>query len=200
MDRRQFCTAGATALSLGAAGAMSLPIGRGLAAVPPYSAATAVYKVVFDERHELGRSFGAAAARRGVRTGAINGDVTALWLHDLRSHWARGGGAVAGLTTMPALFSLEQMAKDHWLPVTVRILHRADAGYVAAHRLTAASSNWPRLAAALADGAAWPERVAEALIALAPAGGERRTGVFACTQATRFAAPEPGLVSWVIGA
>lgn len=193
MDRRQFCTAGAAALSLGSAGAMSLSISRAAAASP-------LYKAVFDERYAASRAFGAAAARQGVRTAAINGDVTALWLRDLKSHWARGGGAVAGLTTMPALFSLEEMAKDHWLSVTVRAEHRAAAGFVAVHRLSVAAPNWPRLADALADGRAWPERLAEALTARAPAVGERRTGVLACAEPVRFAAPEPGLVSWVIGA
>ncbi len=193
MDRRQFCTAGAAALSLGAGGALSLAIERRAAATP-------LYKAVFDERHAASRAFGAAAARKGVRTAAINGDVTALWLHDLRSHWARGGGAVAGLTTMPALFSLEQMAKDHWLSVTVRAEHRAPAGFVALHRLTAAAPNWPQLAAALAEPQAWSERFAEALTALTPVQGAWRTGILACAQPGGFAAPAPGLVSWVIGA
>jgi hypothetical protein len=117
MDRRQFCTAGAALLAVGAAAAPA-----GSTALPKDAAFA---RAIFDSRFAASRAFARAAQRRGVAVMAIRGDVTALWQRDLKGYWARGGGAVAGLTTQTSLLCLEQMARDHWRQVCSRQV-RAD--------------------------------------------------------------------------
>jgi hypothetical protein len=108
MDRREFCLAGAV-MATGFAAAWSLP------------ASPLIFDaVVFDSRFPIACSFGAAACRSGQKTLAIQGDVTALWLDDLRLRWAAGARPIAGMTTERSLFCLQQLAKDHWLRVTSR--------------------------------------------------------------------------------
>jgi hypothetical protein len=108
MDRREFCLAGAVmATSFAAAwGVPASPILLDL--------------VIFDSRFPIACNRGAAACRKGLKTLAIRGDVTALWRDELRVRWEAGGGAIAGMTTERSFFCLEQLAKDHWLRVVTR--------------------------------------------------------------------------------
>jgi hypothetical protein len=41
----------------------------------------------------------------------IDGDVTSLWWTTLRPLWASGGARIAGITSAPSLFCLEQLAR-----------------------------------------------------------------------------------------
>lgn len=82
-----------------------------------------IYKIIFDDRFAAARAFASTAARKGIRTAVIRGDVTALWLDDLRSHWESGGVAVAGMTTQRSLLCLEQLAQDTWRRVTSRVAY-----------------------------------------------------------------------------
>ncbi len=109
--------------------------------------------VLFDSRYGASRAFGAAAARSGHATAALRGDVTGLWLSHLDPHWAGGGGAVAGMTTAASLFCLEQMAKDHWLRVVVRIDHRRSSSIGAGPAATAADPAVIRACLALSRAA-----------------------------------------------
>jgi|HubBroStandDraft_1064217.scaffolds.fasta_scaffold00249_38 hypothetical protein len=111
MDRRKFCILSA-AVAAGLAAETALP-----------SAAIPLYKVIFDSRFAASRAFAMAAVSAGRATAGIRGDVTALWVDDLRLRWARDGGAIAGMTTLRSLFCLEQLAKDHWMRVIVRAEH-----------------------------------------------------------------------------
>lgn len=52
-----------------------------------------LYKAIFDTRFGASQAFGAASARMGARTVGIEGDVTALWFHELGPHWSAGGAA-----------------------------------------------------------------------------------------------------------
>jgi hypothetical protein len=83
-----------------------------------------LYKVVFDTRYAAARAFAANTASRGIRATGIEGDVTALWVHDLKAHWAAGGCAVAGMTTERSLLCLEQLAHDTWQRVLARVQYR----------------------------------------------------------------------------
>ena len=78
-------------------------------------------RVVYDSRFAQSRLFGAVNAGAGYRTAGFRGDITALWFKDLGPAWAAGGGAVAGMTTEPRSFCLEQLAKDHWKRVVLRV-------------------------------------------------------------------------------
>jgi hypothetical protein len=108
MDRREFCLAGAVM-------ATSFAAAWSLAASPIILDA-----VIFDARFPIACNFGAAACRKGQKTLAIHGDVTALWRDELRVRWAAGAAAIAGMTTERSLFCLEQLAKDHWRRVVAR--------------------------------------------------------------------------------
>jgi hypothetical protein len=80
-----------------------------------------IYKVIFDDRFSAARTFGSAAERNGRPTAIIRGDITALWLDDLKAHWESGGAAIAGMTTARTLLCLEQLAHDTWRRVLVRV-------------------------------------------------------------------------------
>jgi hypothetical protein len=108
MDRREFCLAGAVM-------ATGFPVAWGLAASPIH-----LDLLIFDSRFSIACNFGAAACRRGQKTLAIRGDVTALWRDDLRVRWAAGAATIGGMTTERSLFCLEQLAKDYWLRVKSR--------------------------------------------------------------------------------
>jgi hypothetical protein len=108
MDRREFCLAGAVV-------AAGFPVAWGLPASP-----IPLDVVIFDSRFSIACNFGAAARRKGQKTLAIQGDVTALWRDDLRLRWAAGAATIGGMTTARSLFCLEQLAKDHWLRVRSR--------------------------------------------------------------------------------
>lgn len=107
---------------------MALTSSGGLAAgadVVPIPTSLSVYKVIFDDQFSAARAFGASAERNGLRTAVIRGDITALWLNDLKGHWQSGGAAIAGMTTPRALLCLEQLAHDTWRRVLERVEYPA---------------------------------------------------------------------------
>ena len=158
MDRRRFClSSAAAAISLGVGGSSASaapmpPAADGFADGNPI----ALDAILFDSRFPSSRAFGAAAKSVGRATTALQGDVTGLWRHHLRPHWARGG-AIAGMTTASSLFCLEQLAKDHWMRVVVRVEHRGSPPGSLAHRVTAAEPMLSRTCAALANARDWPD-------------------------------------------
>jgi hypothetical protein len=110
--------------------------------------------ILFDSRFASSRAFGAAAKSAGWETTALQGDVTGVWRHHLRPHWA-GGRAIAGMTTASSLFCLEQLAKDHWMRVVVRVEHRGSPPGTLAHRVTAAQPMLSRTCDALMNARDW---------------------------------------------
>jgi hypothetical protein len=121
MHRRQFCVSGAV-FAAGLAEARTFPAAMG--PVGPPSVRAALYKIIFDTRYAASRAFGLAAADAGRMTAAIAGDVTALWSDDLRPQWYASRAAIAGMTTVPSFFCLQQLAKDHWMRAVVVADHR----------------------------------------------------------------------------
>jgi hypothetical protein len=103
------------------AGALvKMPVsGRNLS---PGQAHVAFHRAVFDERFAECRGFAAELRSAGVFTSAIRGDVAGLWYHDLRLHLSESRLPFAGLTDRPALFCLEELARD----VGMRVIFRAD--------------------------------------------------------------------------
>src|SRR5450631_90245 len=118
MDRRKFCVSSAAFAAATAAGLHFRTAIDEIGDSPPESRVT-LYKVIFDARFPASRAFGMAAAGVGRTTAAIRGDVTSLWFGDLRLQWADSRGAIAGMTTQPSFFCLQQLAKDHWMRVLV---------------------------------------------------------------------------------
>lgn len=159
------------------------------------------YPLIFDRRFPAARLFGAEAARHGLATTGFDGDVTALWFHDLGPRWAAARAPVAGITTPEALFCLEQLARDAWMRVTVRVEHAGAGARTCGHRVTGPASDVTRICAALEAGADWPARMALALSTASPrgAGGTvpRKIDVAGGLPAAGRAAR---LVSWLIAA
>jgi hypothetical protein len=152
MDRRTFCVTGVAALSGAAAG---------LACLPAMSAPDIpIYKIIHDRRFGAAREFGRAAGGAPSRAGtvAIDGDITGLWLHDLRLHWSAGGGAIAGMTSARSAFCLEQLARDHWRRALIRIEHSNLDPTTVTHRITAPEPMMGRMQSVLAAGD-WPSRL-----------------------------------------
>jgi hypothetical protein len=122
IDRRDFCGMSAAAAALVLSSFGELAIAGDVVAIPT---SLQIYKVIFDEQFSAARAFGSAAARNGMRTAVIRGDITALWLDDLKAHWEADGAAVAGMTTPRTLLCLEQLAHDTWRRVLRRVEYPA---------------------------------------------------------------------------
>jgi hypothetical protein len=82
----------------------------------------AFHRAVFDERFAECQAFAAELDSAGVFLSAIRGDVARLWYDDLRAHLRETRLPAAGLTDRPALFCLEELARD----VGMRVIFRAD--------------------------------------------------------------------------
>lgn len=127
MNRREFVWAGATAA---ATLACALPPLRATAAAGlVFPAGTApLFAVIFDRRFTAAQGFARAAAWQGHRVFGYDGDLTAVWRHEIEPRWSQRAGALAGMSTPPALLCLEQLAAQHWLRVRTRTGHRAGPG------------------------------------------------------------------------
>jgi hypothetical protein len=193
MDRRTFCLGSAAA-------AVCCQADRAFAAANP-GAAIALDYVLFDSRYAECRLFAAAAIRSGHETVAFEGDITSLWYDALRPQWAGGGGAIAGMSTPSSLFCLEQLAKDHWRRVLIRIEHRPSGAGNPSHRVTASEPMLTRTCAALDRHQAWTPQVMSLLAACERAKDRARvTRVVPGADAGSLAAAATDLVSWVIAA
>jgi hypothetical protein len=111
-NRRQFLQAGISALLLP-------PLSRrSLAPRVPKS----FDQVVFDQRYLKARNFAEKARQAGLECAAIEGDVTALYFHNLALRWSRGPSTIAGLSTIASLFCLDLLARDRGM----RLVYCAD--------------------------------------------------------------------------
>ena len=173
-----------------------------LASIPEASAAVRAprpYKVVFDTRFEACRAFAAGAARLGCPIRPIAGDVTALWFNELQPSWARGEGAVVGITNHKSLFCLEQLAWDDWMRVRARIEHRSAPDGTVRHRLFMPRPALQAATMALAGDEKWSERLAVPLVnAVSADTRERPAEGIAVTRGAAHFDSHLSLVSWVI--
>jgi hypothetical protein len=124
IDRRDFCGLSAAAAALALTSFGDLAVAGEMVAIPT---GLPIYKVIFDDRFAAARAFGSSAVRNGMRAAVIRGDVTALWLDDLKAHWESGGAAIAGMTTTRTLLCLEQLAHDTWRRVLRCVEYRTAA-------------------------------------------------------------------------
>jgi hypothetical protein len=190
MDRRTFCLSSAAVVAC-------CRTGRTFG-LPSPGVPIVLDRVLFDSRYAECRSFAAAARRCGHETAALEGDVTRLWYDTLCPRWAAGGGAIAGMTAHSSLFCLEQLAKDHWMRVVIRIEHRSG---IPSHRITASDSMLTRSCAALDARPAWPGQVASLLTACGRAKDQPHSiRVIPRLDADAPASRSVNLVSWVIAA
>ena len=200
MNRRKFCVSSiATAISGAAVGLACLPAAGQTAALPAASRSIVrLYKFVYDRRFSAALAFGAAAGHAKAIAGvvAIDGDITELWSQDLRIRWSAGSGAIAGMATARTLFCLEQLAKDHWMRVAIRVEHMISEGREIAHRLTASEPMMAQMGPALA-AEDWPVKMPAALAACRNADGAPRL-TRAIGSTCRLAMSDETLVSFLI--
>lgn len=194
-NRREFLQAGLTALAMPIAARAAFS--PGVTALAGEPAATALYKVVFDERFAVCRAFAGEAKRLGAPIHGIKGDITELWYHDLYARWKQGPAAIAGLTAHGALFCLERLAWDQ----RMRVVFRGEHTYGSEGRLEHVLSAPPgvlRQAAGLGeDGPYWTSRIAN-LLARFPANASRAETMNVATPLAKRADDPDHLVSWVI--
>jgi hypothetical protein len=115
VNRRSVLKIGATTLT----GALvNVPVVSRTAA----HAHSAFERVVFDDRFAESQTFAKELENAGAAISAVRGDVAELWYKDLRVHLTKKRAPLAGLTDRPALFCLEELARD----VGMRVIFRAD--------------------------------------------------------------------------
>ena len=85
---------------------------------------SSLYKVVYDERFELAKSFASRAGDYGARLHAINGDITELWFGDLYKRWRKAPVFLAGITLESSAVQLGYFARDqrHVLRYMTRVV------------------------------------------------------------------------------
>ncbi len=77
-------------------------------------------RIFYDKRFSQARTLAGRLAAQYSGGGAltpINGDVTALWVNELRIAAARGPLALSGVTTESFYFCLQTLLQPHGLPV-----------------------------------------------------------------------------------
>jgi hypothetical protein len=121
VNRRTVLKVGATSLS---GALLNLPVLRGNAA--PERTHSAFQRAVFDDRFAECQAFATEFESAAVGTSAIRGDVAGLWYDDLRVHLSKNRTPVAGLTDRPALFCLEELARDVGMHGIFRVDHIID--------------------------------------------------------------------------
>jgi hypothetical protein len=192
-NRRDFLTA--AALTAGS-----------LALTPATQAATqrrplALHAVLIEERFAPSRAFGARlAAHDGTPVLAVaDGDITQLWLQQIGPAWRRHPVAVAGLTTRPALFCLEELAAVSGLRVVLHAEHILLPQARTEHQILrgAKSAGLDALDLSL-SGPLWPTRMADAVALHRSSSQALRVGP--SDAALEPAMPEGAqlLTSWII--
>ncbi len=191
VDRRSVLKAGAATV---AGALLRMPVsGRNPSPMPSH---IAFQRAIFDQRFAECRAFAAELKGAGILTSAIRGDVATLWYDDLRASLSENRVPIAGLTDRPALFCLEELARDVGMRVIFRADHVIDQSGHAQHTavgpasLVAVARNLPREAGFGRAMAVLFGRfdVSEPLDVAA----QKRTGPFSPENKT-------ALVSWLIG-
>jgi hypothetical protein len=120
-----------------------------------------IHKILYDRRFAQSAAFGLEAARAGLATRPFDGDVTALWYHELYPQWRERPAPMAGMTGQGAIFCLERLAWDAGMRVTFRVDHKvledgsvehipaSDAATAVTLALRKAGSQWARESARL---------------------------------------------------
>jgi len=199
MNRRDFVVCSATAAAgLGVAG-FALPATEN--AILRGGSGPLPYKVILDTRFRASCSFGARAARLGIAPRPIAGDVTALWFGELQPLWAKGDGALIGMTTSASLLCLEQLARDQWMRVVARVEHEPQPDGTLRHRLFLPGDTLTSARVALAQRGRWAEQLVRPLVAsLASRHTSRPAESVALTPDALRADRKMTLVSWVTAA
>lgn len=133
-SRRQFMQFGVAASATVVAGRSALAAGGRTAPAIP------IYAVVYDARLRAGVEFGRRSKALGMSTLRFDGDMTAIWYHDIYHRWRGGAVAIAGMTGAGALFCFQQLARDQRMRVIFRAEHQPQSDGRLDHRLTGPAS------------------------------------------------------------
>jgi hypothetical protein len=188
--RRTFIQAAASAVP-------SLAAGRVNAAL--MASPSDLHTAVIDENHAAARTFGRRLDAYGASVLSLReGDVTAVWLNEVRGAWTSKPVPLAGLTTPAALFCFEQLAFAHGLRVVFHAEHVVHPGGHIDHEVQR-KGPIADLTVDVLDraGARWPTRLADALSGRAKPRGRRPGPSLAALQPPM---PEGAslLTSWII--
>jgi hypothetical protein len=160
------------------------------------------HAVLIDEQYAEGRSFGATLAARGATVHAVpDGDVTALWLHNIAPAWRHSPVPIAGLTRPPVLFCLEQLAWAQGLRVVFHAEHVIAQGRPVEHTVYQCSQGGLGLAVGdlASRGPLWPGQLADVVAAHGALTRHGPVGPSCAGLAPQFAADAVLLTSWIIG-
>lgn len=155
------------------------------------------HTVVYEPDVAASAAFGAAVARHGMATHAIDGDITSLWTGELADLWRQEPVAIAGMTTYPALFLLERFGWDHGLRVAFRAEHKADANGRIQHRLEGPGSLLSMFEASLLQQTQFSTCMA-GLVAHCPAASAVQSTTLLATSTFPTTLETPTLYSWII--
>ena len=141
----------------------TVPLATGLPAQALASATSPFHAVLTDTRFFDSREFGNRMTARGASLlNVANGEITDLWLREIRPRWQRGPAALAGLTDRVTLFCLEQLAWSHGLRVSYHAEHVVRASGVASHEVLRCGIRVRVDAHSLEQaGSRWSRRVAD---------------------------------------
>jgi hypothetical protein len=180
--------------------ATALPVAARAASVvtTASSPVLSIYAAVFDARFEASKAFARRSESLGLATRAFDGDMTAVWYHDLYHRWREGPVAIAGVTARGALFCFEQLARAERMRLVFRAEHRPVNGGVVQHRVEGpitVVSDALRLAS---SGTAIGPCMAEVIAACPARPVETATTVVSSTASLRLPDGEDALYSWII--
>jgi len=189
--RRTFIQAAATAVPASLA---AFRVGGAVAGTPHD-----LHAVIIDEDHAAARAFGRRLGAHGADVLSLReGDVTSLWLNEIRTVWAEKPVALAGLTTPAALFCFEQLAFAHGLRVVFHAEHVLLPDGRFNHEVQRMGPITELSAEDLSrSGQRWPTRLADTLSGRARPRGQRPGPSLAALQPTL---PDGAtlLTSWII--
>ena len=88
---------------------------------------------VYDTRFPESVAFGERCAALGVRTQAIEADMTRLWYDQLYYQWKDRPQAIAGLTAHGPMFCFAELARDVRMRLVFRAEHQMANGGLVSH-------------------------------------------------------------------
>ena len=109
--------------------------------------------VVYDTRFAESIAFAERCAALGLRTRAIEADMTRLWYDEIYHYWRAGAQPIAGLTAHGPLFCFAELARDVRMRLVFRAEHQLGPDGLMAHDV-----NGPETMVAEAIGACERER------------------------------------------
>ena len=162
-----------------------------------YATATQTpYLVIYDGKIEQSAKFGQAAHRQS-RSAAIDGDLSELWRRQLRSQMAHCPVPFAGLTTPLSLFCFRELAKTHWMSVSLYAEHTPFGTASIRHTLHAPKNILQQFGRRIREGGLWSEIMAD-MIARSPSRLDSCVTAAIYTPNRLAASIREPLVSWVI--